>query len=48
MKKLLQILGLMLAITGMSAYATPLKADISSEHIPQRSEERRVGKECRL
>lgn len=35
MKKLLQILGLMLAFTGMSAYATPLKADISSEHIPQ-------------
>lgn len=34
MKKLLQILCLLTAISGLSVCAAPLKADISSEHIP--------------
>ncbi len=34
MKKLMQILGVFITLTGLSAYSAPLKADISSEHIP--------------
>ncbi|MCR5260446.1 MAG: hypothetical protein K6C94_01260 [Candidatus Gastranaerophilales bacterium] len=34
MKKLLQILFMITAISGLSVCAAPLKADISSEHIP--------------